>query len=320
MPSRNWDGQLAPFIVLIGGLAAIALVAFTLIYSKGYQAADQRNEAENAARNTAQQHYQECVAKLTAQEALECYQRAEKAARDDQRADQDLNAQREMADWAEGMLWASVTLGVTTIIITGLGVYYVRRTLAESVRATNAAVEAAKAGQKANEIAEDAAVLARRLGQAQVRSYLSCIGGKFSAYRGFLMLTFSVRNTGQTPAMQCFINYRVRWFSSETGEIWLPEKQVEAFFIGAGLQETTGGYLSVKDGLTAEMGESFRTEDMIVSGECVMKWTDIFGTDFTQHFFFHEIGESQTDKDRRSGELKATNVRPRRLAGEQQQG
>lgn len=314
MSKRYWDGQSAPFIVVIVGLLIVGVLAFELASDRERTRYEQQRTADYA--QNAEAHIQRTCVGMDAVAQAVCIREIVKATNEHQRAERDLSAQQEMARWALYMLIATVA----TVIVTGVGVYYVRRTLAESVRATNAAVDAAKAGLKANEIAEDAAILGRRMGQAQVRAYLSCVGGSFSAYRGFLTLAFSARNTGQSPAMQCFINYRVRWFSSETGEIWLPEKQVEAFFIGAGLEETTGGYLSSSDGLTAEMSESFRANDMIVSGECVMKWTDIFGMEFTQHFFFHEIGDTHVDESSRSGKLKATNVRPRRLAGQQQQG
>lgn len=172
MPKRHWNGQFAPFIALIGGLAVITLIALTVSYSKGYQAADKRHQAQRAANNAAQKNYQECVSKPTPQEAVECYQRSEQTSREDQRADQDLNAQREMADWAEGMLWATLFVGISTIGITALGVVYVRETLWET----------------------------RRIGKSQVRAYVVLADYYIEGSLQPPKFVLEFKNTGQSPA------------------------------------------------------------------------------------------------------------------------
>ena len=61
---------------------------------------------------------------------------------------QDLEAQMDMALWSQGMFWTNALI----IIVTGLGVYYVARTLGATATAANAALESAKAGIASNEI------------------------------------------------------------------------------------------------------------------------------------------------------------------------
>jgi hypothetical protein len=172
MPERTRYNDIAPWLAIAVILPLIAFTAYFVFYSKGYQAADKRHEAENAARYAAEQHYQKCIAKATVKEAVECYKNAETISDEARRSEQDLNAQREMADWAESMLWATLLVGFTTILITGLGVIYVRNTLFET----------------------------RRIGRAQVTAYLSVPRAEFYIEDMFLHIRAIIRNDGQSPA------------------------------------------------------------------------------------------------------------------------
>jgi hypothetical protein len=135
-------------------LFILGFVSWNVMYSKGYQAADEDHQSAYATHQTAEKIYDECASKTTIKDALSCYQNAYNTDREQERAEDDLDAQREMANWAEGMLWATLFIGSVTAAITALGVIYVARTL----RATSQTLDATRT------MANDQ----KRIGDAQV--------------------------------------------------------------------------------------------------------------------------------------------------------
>jgi hypothetical protein len=311
----GWDGAFAPWIAAAFGLAAIGLFAFVYPYSKGYQAADERHEAEYAARDASQQHYQECVAKSSVEEALECYQRADTASRDEQRAEKDLNAQREMADWAEGMLWATLFVGFLTISITGLGVYWVRETLVETRKAVKAA--------------DDAVSVTREIGEAQVRAYLSVTGGSFSVRLGSAHYHIKIKNVGQSPArnvaVRCTLDlagrpgpnkYYVAWKAS-IPVISSSGEETAWFFYNIPPKPDFWGsppphYPEIpEDRANLLRDETFKHTEVSIG----IGWDDVFGRRQNQTFGLQEIGSEKIRSDdgttliRREGELSGGKTR-----------
>lgn len=213
MSKRNWDGALAPWIVAIFGLCVVALFAFALVYSKGYQRANQDHESDYAAHYAAQRDYEECLAKVSVKEAVECAKEADKAYRENARAKQDLNAQREMADWAEGMLWATSLLGVASLIIGGVGVYFVHKTLEATRGATDAAIDNAKA-----------AAISIKMMEREVRPYLYFesssgeISRKANGFRASGEITF--KNSGVSPAILVYRGYLAARCLSSQQRCW----------------------------------------------------------------------------------------------------
>lgn len=135
----NWNGNTAPFIITAIGLILITLFAWTVPYSKGYQRADRDHEADYATHYAAQKDYEKCLTMTTVREAVECTKDAEHAYRENTRAEYNLDAQREMANWAESMLWTTFAIGTVTVIVAGIGTYWIRETLAANRAAAVAA-------------------------------------------------------------------------------------------------------------------------------------------------------------------------------------
>lgn len=82
-------------------LAAIGFISISISFSKGYQSADQEHSAYYAKRNQAEINYDECLNTTSSLDgARECIKNAPSSTRDAERSEQDLNAQREMAQWA----------------------------------------------------------------------------------------------------------------------------------------------------------------------------------------------------------------------------
>ncbi|MEQ9564660.1 MAG: hypothetical protein RLN85_02400, partial [Pseudomonadales bacterium] len=107
-------------------MAALGFVGITISFSKGYQSADQEHSTYYAQRDAAEIAYRECLDSASSLNgARQCIDNASQTSRDAERAEQDLNAQREMAQWAEGMLWAAWLVGLSTVGVTLVGVRYV---------------------------------------------------------------------------------------------------------------------------------------------------------------------------------------------------
>jgi len=142
MSQRFENGYFALVLTCAVCLFAIGLVSWTIPYSSGYERADQDHQAAYATNQTAEENERKCRSELTIEKALRCYRDAYNADREQERAEQDLDAQREMANWAEGMLWATVLVGCVTSGVTALGVFYVARTLTATSETLSAAREA----------------------------------------------------------------------------------------------------------------------------------------------------------------------------------
>ena len=137
----SWDGKYAPSLIILIGIAIFAAMASSAFYLKGGHRADERHYAEYKAREATRDSYRECRRMPTIQEALECQDRASNTSREKQIAEHDLDAQWEMAEWAEYIFFATIFIGSGTLIATALGVYWVKRTLTATADAVNAANE-----------------------------------------------------------------------------------------------------------------------------------------------------------------------------------
>jgi hypothetical protein len=115
---------------------------------------------------------------------VECIRENIKANQEAKRAQDDLKAQQQMADWAFLMVWVS---GVTALV-TATGVIYVAATLIQTRKGVGAAV--------------DAVDVTRDIGQRQIRAYLLFSSIKIEGFRRgeIANVTFAIENYGQTPA------------------------------------------------------------------------------------------------------------------------
>jgi len=127
---------------------------------------------------------------------IECIAEQVKAARENQRAEYDLGAQNQMADWAFWMMIVSTV----TMVIAATALWYVKDTLSETramtreaEAGTQAARLAAEAGRAANEISE-------RMGHIQMRAYLTIPMPTFTFEDAQILFALTVRNAGQSPA------------------------------------------------------------------------------------------------------------------------
>lgn len=130
---QKWYDEHAHWIAVLVGLAVIALVAYSFAYAKGFQNAGRLLTLERALQERTDHAFEVCSNMLSAHDALDCYRTQERELREDHRAEKDVQAQQEMADWAESMLIVSFVMGAASIAATLYGVYYVRKTLERNI-------------------------------------------------------------------------------------------------------------------------------------------------------------------------------------------
>ena len=113
-----------------------------------------------------------------------------RAEREYQRAEADLQAQQDMAFYALLMFAASLA----TVLITALGVWFVKRTLDATLQAVKDTGRATLAVEKANELAE-------RNARVQLQAYVSITNPSIEFPCGSsIAFKVEVANSGQSPA------------------------------------------------------------------------------------------------------------------------
>lgn len=259
MSRRFGNGYFALVAFGIVGLLAIGFVSITFAFSKGYKSADQEHSANNANRETAEVVYSECLRTSSdLNSARKCVNNTKSTSREAERAEQDLNAQREMAKWTEGMLWAAWVVGLSTLLATIIGVRYVYLTLLAT---------------------QDMARETTRIGEAQVRAYVTVSAAECSNIVPGEPITFSIKieNKGQSPArnVRLVTAYGVLPGNEHTARIHFGQNNPAVFSIGAGvsmLQSYTwpGSFLQLHI-------DMMKKEKMCAVLAGVISYTDVFG-------------------------------------------
>lgn len=211
MSDSNW-GVRDKVVVSLFGLFLISVLAtaiFATGISKGAHGADAQNAASTYSTEANQSIDERPVEPVI--DFRECAEKIVSATRDAQRAEYDLNAQRNMAEWAFWLLVISA-LGLA---ITALGTVF----LAWQVNLTREAVkdtgEATEAMREANKIAE-------RNAQRQARAYIfvksATIDDPLFPGHGLSLILY-LNNAGQTPGEVKNISYNLSWLSSPTVDL-----------------------------------------------------------------------------------------------------
>jgi hypothetical protein len=148
MSQDSQSSSVVPWVVIAIGLGMTALVYLSYAYSKGVQFTNERYESKFAEYAVYDEMRDRCLKLSDVTLIRECFSRTERTFREQERAEQDLNAQREMAYWAEGMLLSSIV----GVLVAAVGVAYVALTLKEA-RATTVAALAAEAAKQELDLA-----------------------------------------------------------------------------------------------------------------------------------------------------------------------
>jgi hypothetical protein len=202
MSKRSWIAAIAFGLIAVTWLA---WQGWTQVERyQGEKAGQRQQVAETEARDVYQcfQHLQHFVTPSF----VVCLYEVAQADPDADRSNYDLQAQQEMAVWAYGML----LVGIASTIITGVGVIFVALTLHLTRITAKAAIAAAEQAGQANVVAQDSVAEARRIGEAQVRSYLSIKSCTLKRLDGNqVQAHLVVRNSGQSPAKRVTVFLRV---------------------------------------------------------------------------------------------------------------
>lgn len=183
---------------IVAGIAVTALAAAFIWTISAYQAQstlDARYRAQDRAERASESIERNCGSAEPGA-VVECVAKEIEAAREDQRAEYDLSAQNRMAEWA---FWMMVVTAITAGL-TAVALWFIRGTL----DATREAVEEARNGTSA---ARRAVTETTRIGEAQVRSYLSVVGVNFSTTADDVSMVrrpkieVVLNNSGATPAV-----------------------------------------------------------------------------------------------------------------------
>ena len=195
--------------------------------------------------------------------------------RGEQRAEQDLRAQRQMSTWA-----------FLTMLFTGLGVGLIYRTLQET---KSALIEA----KRAADAAETSTSITREIGMAQVRGYFSLLKAEmlWDADRYRFGIVITINNSGQSPGRHVggeavchamFVNTDLKpneeYFGDDVEEQLYPTGMTQAIPSG----ESVKFYLRSPDDRIAHalldpgaIEPDYSISDIYVSG--IVYVTDVFG-------------------------------------------
>jgi len=272
--SRSYRGGLFTavttfFVATVGILTVLAIWDGAASYTK-HRLEAQHHASEYAAKS--QESIEQCTALVNGADIAECVSQVVSASREHERGERDLGAQRDMAQWTWWLLVASwLGLGITLA-----GVIYVALTL----QATRDAVAAA------NRTADEA----KRIGEAQVRAYLSCVSARFKIDRHCLYIFINLRNYGQSPSFGCEVNGELRvWHYVRIGQRKFDVDSSKCLFEGIGPMISAGAEGEAVVVISnVEIGDEYHdgilanTMNIIIGG--TIKWADVFDTKSAVNF------------------------------------
>lgn len=206
MSNGHWGTRLTPLALsaLIGGLLVYAYFDQTLEISS--QNPGQEHSTDTYSSRAQDRIAIECTG-LDAAAISECKNKIIQAAEESSRSENDLQQQSDMARWA---FWMMVASGFS-VLVTAIGIFYIRMTLDQTV--------------SANKAANRAVDVTREIGNLQLRPHVFCASAKviFKSGGGNTgMLRIGLVNFGETPAKQIEVIYGITTFDEERSVIERP--------------------------------------------------------------------------------------------------
>jgi hypothetical protein len=202
-----------------------------------------------------------------------------KAAREERRADDDLKAQQEMANWT---FWMLVVAGLQLGFGIG-GIWLVYQTLKATRDAVREAEEATKAANASVAIAADSA-------DRQLRAYVD-VDEALLRWNGGKNMEFVLicRNTGQTPAKSFDI-----WYVIDIGDANNANDTMDKESLTKnGPWNSLGGGRSLSVRISPDNSDILERNDVIKNLESLIyfrgfvRYEDILGTIYESEFIFH---------------------------------
>lgn len=258
-------------------LTALALFCAILLFyggvaigsMSGYYSAQAEGYSSQYPRDT-EKRVEDCKTKTDVTDLRRCIAEVVKDSHESQRSEYDLQAQKEMSQWA----WWLLVVSIGQIPIGIIGLFFLLKSISQA--------------QEANGIASE-------IGQAQVRAYLTIENCKVVIMReGPPLMTFSIANKGQSPSSGGNVDFipelhhvtNLEQF--EKGRFTVIDFEKSTVHIGAlAPGETKAGFttaflpkifdfdkLSIVRELTLDTTEHFS-----VTASFFLKWNDVFGVE-----------------------------------------
>ncbi len=198
---RGGHSQALGFLALVGILLVSGL-AWGLGYLQGGET-ERRYQTPTAYSQAAKSDAERACAGADVGAVFECIYEKVEAAQDQAHDEQDLSAQQRAANAA----LASSIIGALTLIATGIGLWFIRRTLDATLRA----VEEAEQGTRAAVIAAEASAQSVKVMQDSTRKQLQAyfaVEAKMIFGSAYPVFTITLRNTGATTARDIWLKFR----------------------------------------------------------------------------------------------------------------
>lgn len=193
-------GNLFKLATLLTGIVILALFVI-LIFSSGWvngSAAGKQTAHSNANYDYSQDKIEACLNIVSDSAKADCFIKLVSTHNDQKRSEAELIVQTEIATWTFGML----IVAMLTVVITSIGIWYVRATLIQANSTNSAAVSAAYAANEANRIMRQEArpwVTIKR----EVSCEITDNGFSFG-----ISWNYDLINKGKSPAYDVKINWK----------------------------------------------------------------------------------------------------------------
>lgn len=195
----------------------VSLIVGVLAYSQGREA-EVRNQQPAAYAEGAKEAAQRACVGVDPATVFECVYEKVDASQEQAHAEQDLDAQQGMKFWAAAM--GLFTFG--TLVVTGLGVWYVARTLETNVGFLKESRDATKAMNRANKIAA-----AAQRPWIKIEAEVTCVESRDNSF--VVQCTARVTNIGNMAALDCAVRGCItNQDGKPTGKYRIQEARTEA--------------------------------------------------------------------------------------------
>jgi hypothetical protein len=269
MHRRDWVLVSATAVLIFAVCAS--LVWWGRVYH-GEQTQQRQHTAPHAADAAQQEAREACRAKSGHVHYFSCIAEQQRTQRDEQRAQYDLEAQQDMALWAFGLFVS----GILGLIATAAGVFLVWRTLFHTKRAADAA--------------RDAVTETRRIGESQVRAYVTVSDVQMSWRRGrqFPTVSFDVGNSGNSPALEVTPSASVRFKVVDENRLLGDFNGSTGVLLGTLAQGGTRNYsiMVTSTPLSDEDIGILKSHESVVEVRINLQYKDVFETFVREQFNF----------------------------------
>lgn len=249
-------------------IAGIAICAAVGLTATSEAIKSQRYDNQSAKyTQSAKDHAQRSCVGVDPGAVFECaYDHVERA-REDNRAEQDVDAQQDMVLWARLMFFASFA----ATLITAVGVWLVKGTLDATLVAVKSTTDATDQMFEANKIA-------RELMERQLRAYIGLEHAAFGRVGNSLVFKITIKNTGQTPA-KSYKGICSPYFS-HASRVRYPENLTPYFRLEGTTVVGAGGTAEIKGELlkTPEEWHEFEIGALRVYAMAFVSYRDVFET------------------------------------------